>query len=285
MAKDPAFLFYSTDFYEGTRTMLPEERACYVDLMIYQHQRGPIPNDLKRVLLYCNGISEATLKATLQAKFKLTDKGWLNMKLQEVIEQRQEYSEKQSINGTIGQFWKKAKAILKDKDYTNLYKSLSKKDKKELYETIKDMEVSEATLKAMLKATLKHLEIENENENENIDINKEGVQGEKNESISTSVEQPLSNRSAYPFDEFWNDYEKKVGDKEKIRKKYDKLPDRVKLAIKEHIPKYKAAQPEKQFRKNPETYLNNKSWNDEIIAKVQIKTNYVEPYTNDKWKD
>lgn len=285
MAKDPAFLFYSTDFYEGTRTMLPEERACYVDLMIYQHQRGPIPNDLKRVLLYCNGISEATLKATLQAKFKLTDKGWLNMKLQEVIEQRQEYSEKQSINGTIGQFWKKAKAILKDKDYTNLYKSLSKKDKKELYETIKDMEVSEATLKAMLKATLKHLEIENENENENIDINKEGVQGEKNESISTSVEQPLNNHSLYPFEEFWNDYDKKVGDKVKIRKKYEKLSDKDKLKIRENIPKYKAAQPEKQFRKNPETYLNNKSWNDEIIAKVQIKTNYVEPYTNDKWKD
>ena len=31
--KDPAFLFYSKDFYEGTRTMLPEERACYIDLM------------------------------------------------------------------------------------------------------------------------------------------------------------------------------------------------------------------------------------------------------------
>lgn len=283
MAKDPAFLFYSTDFYEGTRTMLPEERACYVDLMIYQHQRGPIPNDLKRVLLYCNGISEATLQATLQAKFKLTDKGWLNIKLQEVIEQRQKYSEKQSINGTIGQFWKKAKAILSANDYTTLYKSLSKKEKKELFEIIKDIEVSEATLKAMLKASLKHLE--NENENENIDINKEGVQGEKNEPISTADEQPSSNRSAYPFDEFWNDYEKKVGDKEKIRRKYEKLSNKDKLAIKENIPKYKAAQPEKQFRKNPETYLNNKSWNDEIIAKVQIKTNYVEPYTNDKWKD
>jgi len=95
----------------------------------------------------------------------------------------------------------------------------------------------------------------------------------------------LSNRSPYPFDDFWNDYDKKVGDKEKIRKKYDKLPEKVKLSIKEHIPKYKLAQPEKQFRKNPETYLNNKGWNDEIIAKVQIKTSYVEPYTNDKWKD
>ena len=35
--------------------------------------------------------------------------------------------------------------------------------------------------------------------------------------------------------------------------------------MKEHIPKYKIQQPEKRFRKNPDTYINNKSWNDEII--------------------
>jgi len=36
--KDSAFLFYSNDFYEGTRTMFPEKRACLIDLMIYQHK-------------------------------------------------------------------------------------------------------------------------------------------------------------------------------------------------------------------------------------------------------
>lgn len=76
MAKDPAFLFYSRDFYEGTRTMLPEERACYMDLMIYQHQHGKIPAYLKRVLMYCSGVDEATLKATLVAKFKQDKEGW-----------------------------------------------------------------------------------------------------------------------------------------------------------------------------------------------------------------
>ena len=75
--KDPAFLFYSKDFYEGTRMMLPEERACYVDLLIYQHQNGIIPLDLKRVLMYCNGVDEATLKATLEAKFTKTEEGWV----------------------------------------------------------------------------------------------------------------------------------------------------------------------------------------------------------------
>ena len=37
----------------------------------------------------------------------------------------------------------------------------------------------------------------------------------------------------------------------------------------EHIPKYKQAQPDKKFRKNPETFLNNKSWNDEIIEDTE----------------
>lgn len=69
----------------------------------------------------------------------------------------------------------------------------------------------------------------------------------------------------YSFDEFWNDYDKKVGEKGKIERKFKALTDKDKLNIKEHIPKYKRSQPDKQFRKNPETYLNNKSWNDEII--------------------
>ena len=96
-----------------------------------------------------------------------------------------------------------------------------------------------------------------ENENENIDINKEGVQGE------------IKEFEVYPFDEFWNDYEKKVGDKEKIRKKFEKLSDKHKMAIKDYIPNYKKAQPDKKFRKNPETFLSNKSWEDELIYTEQ----------------
>ena len=176
--KDPAFLFYSSDFYEGTRTMLPEERACFIDLMIYQHQRGVIPNDLKRVLLYCNGIDEATLKATLEAKFKLTAEGWINERLQKVIDDRENYSEKQSINGAIGQFWKKAKAILSKKDYDNLKVMLSDKRNDEIITLIKNKEINKATLEAMLEASLKHYR--NRDRDINKDLIKEGVKGEKN---------------------------------------------------------------------------------------------------------
>ena len=67
------------------------------------------------------------------------------------------------------------------------------------------------------------------------------------------------------FDDFWNLYDKKVGDKEKIKTKWVKLKDSEREAIMNHLPLYKKSQPNKKYRKDPSTYLNNKSWNDEII--------------------
>jgi hypothetical protein len=69
----------------------------------------------------------------------------------------------------------------------------------------------------------------------------------------------------FSFEKVWDFYDKKVGDKEKLRKKYEKLPAGDKQKIFEYIPAYKEAQPDKKFRKNLETFLNNKSWNDELI--------------------
>jgi len=67
------------------------------------------------------------------------------------------------------------------------------------------------------------------------------------------------------FSFVWNLYDKKKGDRDKLKIKWDKLSFSIQQLIIEHIPKYKKEQPEKQFRKNFETYLNNKSYNDEII--------------------
>lgn len=196
MTKDPAFLFYSKDFYEGTRTMLPEERACYIDLMIYQHQNGYIPQgDLKRVLLYCNGIKKATLEATLKAKFTLTDKGWVNKKLGEVISEREDYSQKQSVNGQIGQFWKKMKAFLVKKDYEQLRSALYSLPNDEIHKLVKDKEINKENAKAMLKAMLKHLEnanaIEDINNNKEEDCKEEKTEKSKTRFIPPSLDEVI----------------------------------------------------------------------------------------------
>lgn len=68
------------------------------------------------------------------------------------------------------------------------------------------------------------------------------------------------------FEVFWNLYDKKVGDKDKVFTKWGNLSPTDQKLILEHLPKYKQASPDKQFRKDPSTYLNNKSWLDEIIS-------------------
>jgi hypothetical protein len=80
---------------------------------------------------------------------------------------------------------------------------------------------------------------------------------------------PQEPEDPYPFDEFWKLYDKKVGDKDKLRRKWEGLSLKVKEKIFEHVPRYKAAQPDKQFRKDPSTYLNQKAWDDEIIERAR----------------
>lgn len=68
----------------------------------------------------------------------------------------------------------------------------------------------------------------------------------------------------YSFERAWSLYDKKVG-RAKCEKKWNKLPYQERKAAMEYIPFYVAATKDKQFRKNFETFINNKSWNDEII--------------------
>ena len=68
-----------------------------------------------------------------------------------------------------------------------------------------------------------------------------------------------------PFDIFWNLYDKKI-EKDKCESKWNKLTDKERENIINYLPKYKLSTPDKQYRKNPETFFNNKTWNDEIIT-------------------
>ena len=89
----------------------------------------------------------------------------------------------------------------------------------------------------------------------------------KSPSVSTmQCEYPDTDDEAFcvEFETFWNAYEKKVG-RPKCEKLWAKLSLADKKACIEYIPLYKQAQPDKQYRKNPETFLRNKSWNDELI--------------------
>ena len=67
-----------------------------------------------------------------------------------------------------------------------------------------------------------------------------------------------------PFDDWWAIYGKKI-DRKKCERKWSRLSNKTRLAIMEHTPKYVRATPDAQYRKNPSTYLNSETWNDEQL--------------------
>lgn len=52
--KDPAFLFYSSDFLSGTMLMTDEEIGQYIKLICLQHQKGHLKE--KDILNICKHI-------------------------------------------------------------------------------------------------------------------------------------------------------------------------------------------------------------------------------------
>lgn len=66
------------------------------------------------------------------------------------------------------------------------------------------------------------------------------------------------------FEIFWDKYGKRVGRKS-CEPKWNKLKKETQEKILLHLDKYIPATPDVEYRKNPETYLNQESWNDEVI--------------------
>ena len=193
MAKDPAVLFYTSDFLSGTFTMDNEQVGKYIRLLCLQHQKGKLSE--KDMLSICKAYD-----SEIWDKFKIEDGLYYNDRMLNETVRRQKFSESRRNNA----------------------KSPKKESTSEAY--------------------AEHMETETENRtitiNENINID---------------------------FEWFWNDYDKKVGDKQKLKKKWNKLTDEERQNAMNYLDLYKQSVPDKQFRKNPETFLNNKSWNDEII--------------------
>ena len=75
---------------------------------------------------------------------------------------------------------------------------------------------------------------------------------------------PNTNHINAQFAEFWNLYDKKV-DKRKSYQKFKRLTDSERKAVLDHVPKYVKATPDRQYRKNPVTYLNGRVWEDEEL--------------------
>ncbi|WP_167607622.1 hypothetical protein [Maribellus sediminis] len=72
------------------------------------------------------------------------------------------------------------------------------------------------------------------------------------------------------FDQFWNLYDKKTG-KKKCLALWNRLSEENKQKVLAHVPGYVKSKPDKQFRKDPATYLYGENWLDEVISNEEVK--------------
>lgn len=119
---DPAFLFYSKDWIQGTAQMTNEEKGIYIDLLAHQHQDNGLPISTLRLSKLSNLPENEFLKIWdyLKYKFVEMDGKLFNLKLVEVMTGRSQYTEMRTIIGTFG-------GILRDMQISDDEKSILRK--------------------------------------------------------------------------------------------------------------------------------------------------------------
>lgn len=189
MSKDPAFLFYSSDFILGTLFMSFEDRGKFITILSCMHQRGRISEaEIKKLA--------EDISAELKSKFKIDENGlWYNERLEEEIARRKRFVFRCRENGKMGG--------------------------------------RKPTRKSVLKKPVA----------------------------------PFTDKDEESFNRFWQMYGKPT-EKQACKLKWKNLAENERELIFQKLPAYVEATPERQFRKNPLTYLNRKIWLDEFVPEL-----------------
>jgi hypothetical protein len=94
--KDPAILFYTSDFLTGTMTMTFEERGKFIYLLSTMHQHGRLSEETIRLLV-------GSISDNLKKKFRIDENGlWYNERLELESTKRAKFTESRRNNGNKG---------------------------------------------------------------------------------------------------------------------------------------------------------------------------------------
>lgn len=106
--KDPAILFYKDKWLSATKGMRANAKGWYLNLIIFQHEFGDLPNDIEELANLCDvRFSEYTefeqvFKQVLKQKFELNSNNRLeNPFAREITKNRETYKDKRSNSGKL----------------------------------------------------------------------------------------------------------------------------------------------------------------------------------------
>ena len=113
MAKDPAFLFYPSDWISGTLGMTFEEKGAYFELLMTQFNQGHMTSHMI-------GRMVGQLWSSIEQKFVKDENGlWYNIRLEEEKEKRKAFTEsrRNNIKGKNQHTEKKTKKVCHKKGH------------------------------------------------------------------------------------------------------------------------------------------------------------------------
>ena len=175
--KDPAALIYIDKYYSGTSGMSADFRGWYFDLIMYQYDKGGIPNNEDDIYSICRTKPseferfKLFLKQVLKQKYKLIDGKYINETAEELITKRKNFKDKRTKSGTVGYLIK----LFNGFDFAK--KMDIEKVKAFLY-NLDTKELNQAKDKQMLKQMLKQKRELYINVDVNEDINKDKTENE-----------------------------------------------------------------------------------------------------------
>lgn len=152
--KDPAVLIYFDKWISSTNGMKSSHRSWYMDLMIYQYDKGAIPNDEDAIFGICRVRPseyedfKQMVEQVLKQKFELVNGFWINGVMSDVLQKRNEFKGKREKSGNIGVVIKLARSI----EWVNDAMILRLKDK---LNTFSIEEINEHKQKHLLEHLLK----------------------------------------------------------------------------------------------------------------------------------
>jgi uncharacterized protein YdaU (DUF1376 family) len=91
MSKDPAVLFYTSDFLTGTMTMTNEQVGMYIRLLCLQHQKYVLTE--KDMMSICKSYDD-----DIFSKFEQDEEGYYNKRMRDEFDKRKSYSESRRNN-------------------------------------------------------------------------------------------------------------------------------------------------------------------------------------------
>lgn len=171
MGKDPAVLFFISDWLTSTSEMDADVRGWYLNLLLHNYDKGSLPNDIEKLAVLA-GVKfseykrfEQVFEQVFKHKFEQTPEQRLsNPRTNEILRQRENFKEKRSESGKLSYFLK----YLRSKHGAELRKKRFEKFVKDNADLLSEIDLkNEHMLEHLFEHLFELYRIENESKNIN----------------------------------------------------------------------------------------------------------------------